>query len=103
MQLGAHFAFEGGIDRLVLPHPVHASEAAANDPRRIMVAVAGEVADFDPRIGYRRDNHRLDVLRAHGHQLFCSMICRRASTILWPSASRIWVSSVSTPADVRSP
>src|SRR5438067_9915503 len=38
---------ERGINRLVLPDSGHAGEAAAHHPRRIMVAVAGEVADCD--------------------------------------------------------
>src|SRR4030095_7433897 len=103
VQLAPHLSPERGMDGLVLAHPAHAGEALAANPCRIVVAVAGEVADLDAGVGNGRDDHRLNVVCGHRHQLFASMIWRRASTILWPSVSRIFDSSASTPAGVRGP
>src|SRR3954471_4077007 len=95
---------ERGIDCLMLLDAAHSGEAAAYHARGIMVPVAGEVADGDLGIRDRRLDQFFDVAGRHRHQRFeASMICRRASTSLWRSASRIWSSSHSTPAAVRSP
>src|SRR4030095_8031290 len=102
VQIAPHFSPECGIDRLVLAHPAHAGEALADNPCGIVVAVAGEVADLDAGVGNGRDDHRLNVVCGHRHQLFASMIWRRASTILWPSASRIFDSPAPTPAGLLS-
>src|SRR5918999_1516099 len=103
MQFGAHPAAQRFVDHLVLPDPGHAGERGADDSGGIMVAVAGEVADLDLGVGDGGANQILDLACRHRHQLLASMIWRRASTVLWPSASRIFASSQSTPAAVRSP
>src|SRR5690348_6935367 len=66
---------ERRIDRLVLLDAAHPGEAAADDARGIMVAVAGEVADSDFRIRDRRLDQPLDLAGGHRHQrLVLSMI-----------------------------
>src|SRR2546423_4842395 len=95
---------ERGIDRLVLLDPAHSGKAPAHHARRIMVAVAGEVADRHLGLRNGRLDQPLDLAPGHGHQmLLASMIWRRASISLLRRASRTLSSSQSTPADVRSP
>src|SRR5262249_18823302 len=56
---------ERGIDRLMLPDPVHSREAPAHHPRRIMIAVAGEVANGHVGVGNGGFDHRLDLGCGH--------------------------------------
>src|SRR5690348_14519249 len=58
---------ERRIDRLVLADPAHSFKASADDARRIMVAVAGKVADRHLGVGDRRLDQPLDLARGHGH------------------------------------
>ena len=51
MQFAAHAALEGGIDHLVLLHAGFALEGSGDDVGGVVIAVAGEVADGDDRIG----------------------------------------------------
>src|SRR3954471_9585331 len=88
----------------MLLDPAQAFEAAAKDPRRIMIAVAGEIADRHLGARDRRLDQPLDLDCRHGHQLLlASMIWRRASISLLRSASATLSSSISMPAAVRSP
>ena len=52
-----------GIDRLVLPDAAQAFEASADDARRIMVAVAGKIADRHLGVGDRGPDQPLDLVR----------------------------------------
>src|SRR3954470_2955387 len=106
VELSPHPPAERFVDALVLADPRQAAEALGDDAGGIMVAVAGQVGDLDPRVGNGGADQLLDVGRGHrhrGYQLPACMSWRRASTVLWASASRILASSHSTPAAVRSP
>src|SRR5690348_4135201 len=59
-----------GIDRLVLLDAAHPGEAAADHLRRIMVTVAGEVADRHLGVRNGRLDQTLDFARRHRHQRF---------------------------------
>src|SRR3954463_5313626 len=59
---------ERGIDGLVLPDPAEPGKAWADDAGRIMIAVAGEVADRHLGVGNRRLDQRLDLAGRHRHQ-----------------------------------
>ena len=82
-------------------------EARADHPRRIMVAVAGEVRDRHlARRGWRRGSAARSRLRPSACQagLPCaSIIWRRASTALCSSASRIFARRSRLRPTVRSP
>src|SRR5690606_31271371 len=76
----------------------------AHDMRRIVVAVAREVADLDHGIGERRLDQRFDLSRGHRHGAYDSLISwRLASTAFSSSTRRTSASSTSQPALVRSP
>ena len=47
MELAAHFALQGVIDELVLLDPRLAPEGLGDHGGRIVVAIAGEIADRD--------------------------------------------------------
>ena len=42
-----HLAFQRGIHHLVLPHPVEAAEFLGHDRRRVVVAVTGQIGNFN--------------------------------------------------------
>src|SRR4029078_8048346 len=82
----------------------HSGEAAADHPRGIMVAIAGEITDRNLGIGEPSLYQLLYLACRPRHQRFvASIICRRASISLLRRASPIFSSSQSTPAAVRSP
>src|SRR6478735_10282161 len=84
VKLTPHAPPKRRIDRLVLANAAHSFKAAADHASRIMVAVAGKVADRHFGVGYRRLDQRLDIVRGHRHQMFeASMIWRRASISLF--------------------
>src|SRR5215213_11431040 len=65
-----------GIDGLVLLDAAQPFEAAAHHAGRIMVPVAGEIADRHFGIGNGCLDEALDLARRHWHQmLVLSMIC----------------------------
>src|SRR5947209_6413441 len=104
MKLSPYSPPERRIDRLVLPDAAHSFKAAADYTRRIMVLVAGKIADRHLGVGNRRLDQLLNLGCGHWHYWFeASMICRRASISLLRSAPRTCSSSLSTPAAVRSP
>src|SRR5438045_835483 len=105
VERAAHAAAERFIDLLVLADPRQAAEALGHHAGGIMVAVAGKIRDLDPRVRNPLQDQRFDLVRRHRHrnQPCDSISWRRASTILWASASRMRFSSHSTPAEVRSP
>src|SRR3569833_527310 len=67
VKLTPHSAPERGIDRLMLADPAEAGEAAADHARRIMVAVAGKVADRDLGAGNGGLDQRFDLACGHRH------------------------------------
>jgi len=67
MQLAAHSPFQRLVDKLVLLHPVLASERGGNDPRGIMVAVARQIAYLDLGIRHGLADQPLDFIRRHRH------------------------------------
>ena len=60
MQLAAHVALQRGIDDLVLLHPRLALERRGHDGRGVVIAVAGEIADLDLRVGQGSPDQPLD-------------------------------------------
>src|SRR5271156_6867501 len=68
MQLAAHLGFKGFIDDLVLLDAGFAPESLRDDRRRIMVAVAGKIADRHFGIRYSHPDQSFDVVRSHGHR-----------------------------------
>src|SRR6478672_2036413 len=58
---------ERRIDRLVLANAAHSLEASGDDPRGIMVAVPGKIADGDLGIRNRFLDQPLDLARRHRH------------------------------------
>jgi hypothetical protein len=51
MQLAAHPPFQRRINHLMLLHARLALEGGGNDIGRIMIAIPGQIADFDRGIG----------------------------------------------------
>src|SRR3954470_12020046 len=51
VQLGAHAPAQCLVDALMLADQRLAAEALRDHPRFIMIAVAGEIHDLDPRVG----------------------------------------------------
>ena len=67
MQLAAHLGLERLVDDLVLLHPRLAAEALRQHRRRIVVAIAGQVANCHLGVGDARLDQALDFVRVHGH------------------------------------
>jgi hypothetical protein len=67
MQFAAHLLFERLIDDLMLLDTGFAPESLGDDCRRVMVAVAGKIADRHFGIRYSHPNQSFDVVRSHGH------------------------------------
>ena len=67
MEHTAHAALQGLIDHLVLLHPRLALEGRRDHPRRIVIAVTGEV--FDQHLGIRQGvlDQALDLVLVHRH------------------------------------
>src|SRR6188472_282535 len=102
MKFAPHSPAERLVDQLVLANSIHPGKARRNYLRRIMVSVAGKVADFYFRVRNGSADHVLDVFGSHWH-LNYPISWRRASTSFSLVASRMRFSSISTPAAVRSP
>src|SRR5260370_7433140 len=67
MKHAAHLALQRLIDDLVLLDAGFAAERLRDHGRRIMVAVAGEVADRHLGVGNSRLDHRFDIMGVHRH------------------------------------
>src|SRR5690348_18440704 len=63
VKLSPNSPTERGIHSLVLPDAAHSREAAADHARRIMVAVAGEIADRHVGVGNTRLDQPFDLAR----------------------------------------
>src|SRR6185295_6581093 len=70
MQLAAHLAFQGLVDELMLLHPRLAAERGRDHGRRIVVAVAGKVADRHHGVGDAATDQLLDFACVHRHARF---------------------------------
>ena len=69
MELVPHAAAKRLIDALMLLHTRLAAEALRHHPRLIMVAVAGQIDDLDPRVGNPLADQALDLGGGHRHNL----------------------------------
>src|ERR1700676_2196465 len=67
VQHPAHLALQRLVDDLVLLDPGFAAERLRNHGRGIVVAIAGQIADRHLGIGYRRLDHRFDIVGVHRH------------------------------------
>ncbi|MNL68997.1 hypothetical protein D3C87_1938000 [compost metagenome] len=82
MQGAAHVALKGCIDKLMLLHAALATESFGNNRGRIVIAVAGKVANFDFGIGQGGLDAALDLGGVHWHvQSPCT---RFAVSGAWP-------------------
>src|SRR5690606_8866021 len=68
VQLAAHIALKGLINKLMLLHPRLATERLGDDAGRVMVAVAGEVADLDFGVGKGGLDEAFDFGGIHCHE-----------------------------------
>src|SRR4051794_27179296 len=79
VKLSPHSIPKRRIHSLMLLDAAHPFEAPADHAGRVMVAIAGKIANADLSVGNRRLDQPVDVGGGHGHQLLlASMICRRA-------------------------
>ena len=69
MQNVPHAAAQGLIDALMLLDAGLAAEALGDDPRLIMVAIAGQIDDLDPRVGDSLADQALDLGGWHRHNI----------------------------------
>jgi hypothetical protein len=67
VQLSAHASLQRLINHLMLLHALLAAEGRRYDARRIVVAIAGEIANLDLRIGKSRLDQRLNRFGVHRH------------------------------------
>ena len=67
MQLAAHAALERRIDHLVLLDAGLSLEGRGYHIGGIVVAVTGQIADFDHGIGEGFPDEALDLVCTHGH------------------------------------
>src|SRR6202035_4456503 len=67
VQYPAHLALQRLVDDLVLLDPGFAAERLRNHGRRIMVAIAGQIADRHLGVGYGWLDHRFDIVGVHRH------------------------------------
>src|SRR5262249_6612784 len=72
MELASHFGLQGLVDELMLLHPGLATESLRKHRRRIVVAVAGKIADRHLGIWDTRFDQPLDVVGLHRH---CDLPC----------------------------
>src|SRR6266851_7300255 len=63
----AHLALQRLIDDLVLLDAGFAAERLRDHGRRIVVAIAGQIADRHLGVGYSRLDHRFDIAGVHRH------------------------------------
>src|ERR1700733_6430860 len=82
MQLAAHFGLERFVDDLVLLNPGLTAKRFGDDGCRVMVAVAGEVADGHRGVRNARPDQSFDVTRSHGH--LASHLARKIYAVLRP-------------------
>src|ERR1700691_3086971 len=67
MQFAAHFALKRRIDDLMLLDAGFATKRFGDDGRRVVIAIAGKVADCYLGIGNARPDQPLNVICSHGH------------------------------------
>src|SRR5579871_5182361 len=67
MQLAAHLGLERLVNQLVLLDPGFAAEAFRDHRRRIMIAIACEVADRDLGVRQMRPDQAFYIACNHGH------------------------------------
>src|SRR5262245_39835626 len=67
VQRAAHLSAQRVIDHLMLLHPRFAAERGGDHGRRIVIAIAGEVADRHLRVRDLALDQPLDLLRQHRH------------------------------------
>src|ERR1700694_4384640 len=63
----AHLALQRLIDNLVLLDAGFAAERLRDHSRRIVVAIAGQIADRHLGVGYSCLDHRFDIAGVHRH------------------------------------
>src|SRR5204863_9978794 len=68
VQFAAHFTLERLVDELVLLNPRFALERGGDHGRRIVVPVAGEVADRNVRVWDTGPDQPLDLASVHSHR-----------------------------------
>src|SRR3979490_2329365 len=67
VKYAAHLALQRLIDDLVLLDAGFAAERLRDHGRRIVVAIAGQIADRHLGVGYSRLDHRFDIAGVHRH------------------------------------
>src|ERR1700682_2500838 len=67
VKYSAHLALQRLIDDLVLLDAGFAAERLRDHGRRIVVAIAGQIADRHLGVGYSRLDHRFDIAGVHRH------------------------------------
>src|SRR5690348_8021950 len=67
VKLCAHSALERGIDHLMLRHPRFSRKRRGANNGLVVVAVAGQVLDFNVRIGKSRPQESFELGCAHSH------------------------------------
>ena len=67
MQFATHFGFKRLVYDLVLLDTRFAAKRLGDDGRRIVIAIAGEVADRHDGIRDACPDQSLDIARGHGH------------------------------------
>src|ERR1700682_2249150 len=70
VKYAAHLALQRLIDDLVLLDAGFAAERLRDHGRRIVVAIAGQIADRHLGVGYSRLDHRFDIVGVHRHSKF---------------------------------
>src|SRR5258706_8073591 len=78
-----HLASQRLVDDLVLLDAGFAAEGLRDHGRRIVVAIAGQVADRHLGVGYCRLDHRFDIAGVHRHPVF-SIRRFRIAAGSWP-------------------
>ena len=69
MECSAHPVAKRGIDGSLLSDAGHAAEAFRDDPRSIMVAIAGKIYNLYLRIGNPRLDEALNIVCVHRHAI----------------------------------
>src|SRR4029077_13568719 len=80
MQLAAHLGLKRLVDDLVLLHPGLAAKRLGHHGGRVMVAVAGKIANRDLGVRDARLDQPLDLVRIHRHGSGLLKVPRQAST-----------------------